>query len=105
MPWRETEPMNEKLKFISAYLNKEDRTFQDLCERFQISCKTGYKYLNRYKEEGVDGLKERSRAPHVQANKMPKFVEDSLLELKFNRPTLGAKKIKNWLMQEKRDID
>lgn len=105
MPWLETEPMNEKLKFISAYLNKEEGTFQDICRRFQISCKTGYKYISRYKEEGIDGLKERSRAPHVQANRMPKFIEESILELKLNRPTWGSKKIKNWLIQEKGHID
>lgn len=103
MPWKETEPMNEKIKFISAYLKQDGSTFQELCAQFQISCKTGYKYLNRYKEEGIDGLKERSRAPHVQANKMLAHVEKSILELKFKHPTWGGKKLRNWLLQERSD--
>jgi transposase InsO family protein len=104
MPWIETEPMNEKIKFIAAYLNNEASTFQELCKRFKISCKTGYKYINRYKEEGIDGLKERSRAPDIQANKMPSFIEDSILNVKGHHPTWGAKKIRNWLIQEKSEI-
>jgi putative transposase len=104
MPWIETAPMNEKIKFISAYLNKEGETFQHLCERFQISCKTGYKYLHRYQEEGIDGLKERSRAPHVQANRMAADMEQNILEVKLAHPTWGAKKIKNWLLQERGEI-
>jgi transposase len=63
MSWLETEPMNEKIKFISAFLELErEYTFKDLCSRFNISCKTGYKYISRYESEGIDGLKERSRA-------------------------------------------
>jgi len=100
MPWIETEPMNEKIKFISAFLDNKESTFEELCGRFNISCKTGYKYLNRYKKEGVDGLKERSRAPHTQANRMPSFMEESILKVKYAHPTWGSKKIRNWLIQE-----
>ena len=104
MPWIETEPMNEKFRFISAYLNNEEATFLELCERFNISGKTGYKYINRYKEEGIDGLKERSKAPHVQANRMASHVEQSILDVKSHHPNWGSKKIKNWLQQERGDI-
>lgn len=104
MPWIETEPMNEKIKFIAAYIDQEEDTFQRLCERFNISCKTGYKYINRYEEEGIDGLKERSRAPHVQAKRMPSHIEDSILNVKHHHPTWGSKKIRNWLMQERSEM-
>jgi putative transposase len=104
MPWIETEPMNEKIKFISAYLTNEDATFQELCERFNISCKTGYKYINRYEQEGIDGLKERSRAPHIQAKRMPSHVESSILDVKYHHPTWGSKKIRNWLIQERGEL-
>lgn len=104
MPWIETAPMNEKVKFISAYLNNENSTFQALCERFNISSKTGYKYVNRYKEEGLDGLKERSKSPHVQANRMASHIEQSILDVKTHHPNWGSKKIKNWLQQERGDV-
>lgn len=57
MPWIETEPMNKKVKFISAYLNNEEATFLELCERFNISGKTGYKYINQNRmKRQQDGL-------------------------------------------------
>lgn len=103
MPWNETEPMNEKIKFISACISNKEESFQELCKRFQISCKTGYKYLNRYKEEGIEGLKERSRTPHTLANQTPKYIEESILEVKAQYPNWGSKKILHWLMQERGD--
>ncbi len=103
MPWLETEPMKEKMKFIVAYLDNKESTFQDLCKRFNISCKTGYKYVDRFKKAGPEGLKERSRAPLLQANKMSVLIEENILELKYRYPSWGSKKILNWLMQEKSD--
>jgi transposase InsO family protein len=96
--------MNEKIKFIAAYVNRETSTFQELCGRFNISCKTGYKYVNRYETEGIDGLKERSRAPHIQPNRMLGHIEQNILDVKYQHPYWGAKKIKNWLAQEKPEL-
>ena len=104
MPWLETEPMLERVKFISAYHNNEEASFQELCERFHISRKTGYKYLHRFEENGVDGLKDLSRARIHQENRVSLLVEDNILEVKARYPHWGAKKIKNWLMQEKGDV-
>ena len=105
MPWLETEPMNEKMRFISAFLEtKNEVTFKELCQHFKISCKTGYKYINRFKSEGIDGLKERSRAPHCNAKKMPAYIEEQILELKYKYPYWGSKKISNWLAQERSEF-
>jgi putative transposase len=100
MPWIETEPMDEKTKFISAYLNKHYYSFQELCERFNITTKTGYKYVNRYGEYGVDGLKELSRAPINPSNRMPGWIETCILDVKHQYPFWGGKKILNWLLQK-----
>lgn len=99
MSWGETCPMNEKMKFIVAHQNNED-TFIVLCEKFNISRKTGYKYLKRYAEEGIDGLKERSREPHKHWNQTPESIEQKVLDVKDKHPYWGPKKIVNWLQQE-----
>ena len=54
--------MTERHKFILA---QEEGLFSmtELCERFGISRKTGYKWLGRYREEGGAGLRDRSRTP------------------------------------------
>jgi hypothetical protein len=38
MPWKETSPMNERVKFVAAMLEAEE-TFGEICERFGISRK------------------------------------------------------------------
>jgi hypothetical protein len=56
MPWLATDPMNERVKFMAACLAREDddESFAELCERYGISAKTGYKWLRRY-EQGDGG--------------------------------------------------
>lgn len=68
--------MSERVKFIASYL-EADATFTELCERFGISRKQGYKWVARYEAEGVDALADRSRAPHTH----PHAVSESLIEL------------------------
>jgi transposase-like protein len=53
MPWNETEPMNERVKFIAWYL-QHDEPFKALCERAGVSRKTGYKWVDRYNGGGAD---------------------------------------------------
>lgn len=52
--------MDEKILFIADHL-REPGNFSQLCERYGISRKTGYKWVERYHAEGVEGLEDRSR--------------------------------------------
>ena len=61
MPWKETDKMDQKEQFIQKMLNQE-KPFKHLCEEFGISEKTGYKWKNRFYEQGKIGLYEQSRA-------------------------------------------
>ena len=54
--------MDERLKFVARLLDGEKMSA--LCREFGISRPTGYKIFNRYKETGLDGLKDRSRRPY-----------------------------------------
>ena len=47
MPWKDVRPMDEKMLFIADHL-REPGNFSQLCERYGISRKTGYKWLERY---------------------------------------------------------
>jgi hypothetical protein len=55
---------------------------------------TGYKIFNRYKEEGVDALCDRSRRPVRYANELPGQVERLIVDLKRDKPHWGARKIR-----------
>ncbi len=54
MPWKETNVLEERMKFISRYLQGEK--IAGLCNEFGISRKTGHKIINRYQRDGVTGL-------------------------------------------------
>ena len=69
MPWKETCRMDEKLVFVADCLRGE-LPMAALCEDYGISRKTGYKWLGRYRDQGPEGLVERSRAPHRHGRSM-----------------------------------
>jgi hypothetical protein len=52
MPWKKTTPMTERLNFIELYHTRL-WSMTELCTRFGISRKTGYKWLGRYVQEGL----------------------------------------------------
>mgnify|MGYP000252211525 CR=1 FL=1 len=74
MPWKDTNAMQERIQFISDWLKRID-TFSDLCARYDISRKSGYKWIDRYQKEGPDWVLDRSHAARVIANKTPLAVE------------------------------
>ena len=61
MPWNESTKMDEKLKFVSRYLDGEK--IATLCQEFGISRVTGHKIIDRYKDSGLEAFTDRSRDP------------------------------------------
>src|ERR1700730_9301822 len=48
MPWKECSVMDERLQFVARRLAGE--AMAELCRKFGISRKTGYKIFDRYQE-------------------------------------------------------
>lgn len=92
MPWSPRSVVDHRLQFVADYLRGEVPV-TELCERHAISRKTGYKWIARYREEGAEGLADRSRRPHCSPSATPTGVVDALLELRNRHPTWGAKKL------------
>ena len=84
--------MRERVGFI-ALVEQSELTLAEVCERYEISRKTGYKWLARYEESGPGGLVERSRRPHHSPNATPRRVAEALEELRRRHPTWGAGKL------------
>ena len=97
MPWKEQSKMDERLRFVARRLEGESMT--DLCREFGISRKTGYKIFNRYKEEGLIALEDRSRRPVRYANQLPVPIERAIIEAKKDKPSWGARKIRELLVR------
>lgn len=92
MPWMECSVMDEKLKFVARLI--EGEKMASLCREFGISRKTGYKIWSRYKECGLEGLPAQSRRPYKQSNQLPFQIEKLIVQIRKERPSWGARKIR-----------
>ena len=99
MPWRELKPMDLKLLFIADYI-KGPPSFSALCQAYEISRKTGYKWVERYEKEGPAGLEEHSRRRLTQEWVVPLAVREAIIELRGRGETEpGPKKIQAALLE------
>ena len=98
MPWRECSVMEERLRFVARLLEGEGMS--EVCREFGVSRKTGYKIFNRYREQGLDALADRSRRPVRYANQLPDPVERLIVDLKRDKPYWGARKIRELLVRK-----
>ena len=87
MPWKETNVMNLRMLFVSE-ARLALMPFSDLCRKFAISRKTGYKWLDRYDTGGRPALGDRSRAPHHCPHKIPEAVAQLLLAARASRTSV-----------------
>lgn len=92
MPWKTDTPMDNRLKFVLLAQSGEF-TITELCERFKISRKTGYKWIERYQQEGRSGLTDRSSAPKQVHHRTPDEIEKVITAVRRKHPTWGPKKI------------
>jgi transposase InsO family protein len=103
MPWQEVKPMDQKLLFIADHLRRVT-SFSELCSRYGISRKTGYKWVARYQALGFDGLIDQSRRPQGHPRQTPYTICKEIVELRnSHRDPLGAKKIRALLQQRHPD--
>ncbi len=96
MPWLETVPMHERGRFIDDYL-LGFYSMTELCARYAVSRKTGYKWVGRYDAGGRPALGDRSRAPHTSPQRIPAAVAALILQARRQHPDWGAEKLLQWL--------
>lgn len=91
MSWGNTCPMDERERFIGD-CRKRTRNMTDLCLGYGISRKTGYKWLERARDEGRKGLQDQSRAPLNHPNETPAHIRQMLIDFRLQYPYWGPKK-------------
>jgi transposase InsO family protein len=84
--------MDQRTQFIADYL-RDSLTISELCALYSVSRKTGYKWIDRYLQQGPAGLEERSRQPHRSPNQTPEHIVAAFIELRTHHPSWGAKKL------------
>lgn len=98
MPWKESHAMDEKMKFIGRLLSGEKMAV--VCREFGITRRTGYKFWDRYRTIGIDGLADRARRPVRYANQLPMQLEKAILSIKQEKPSWGAPMIREMVRRK-----
>lgn len=99
MPWKETGPMDERERLVEMAL-RSTMPMTAVCEVFGVSRKTGYKWLERYRDLGRGGLVDQSRAPHVSPQAMKASMARVLVRVRKEHPQWGPRKILAYLDTE-----
>lgn len=94
MPWKESDTVDQRQKFaLEAMAGNID--FSELCRKYGISRKTGYKWKERFLQKGINGLEDGSRRPKKSPTSVAEDVVCELVKFKIAHPTWGPKKIRD----------
>ena len=94
MPWTKKEPMEQRIEFAIKALRTDN--FRALCAEYGISAKTGYKWRERFLEQGLQGMGEHSRRPSAHADQLSEEVICQIVRLKLAHRHWGARKLRGW---------
>lgn len=100
MPFKTLSIMSQKIEFC-ILASKEESNISDLCRRFNITRRTGYKWLDRYLKENVAGLSDRNRRPVHSPNKTSSEIEGYVIAKRDKDPAWGSLKLHQIIVNEK----
>jgi putative transposase len=101
MPWSVQTPMSERQDFVEDAL-RGLYSMTDVCARYGVSRRVGYKWLDRFLREGPAGLADRPRRPHTLPRQLGAELRELLLATRRAHPTWGPRKILAYLARRHR---
>ena len=99
MPWKTSSLLEARLRFVRAAL-RGYKSVAQLAREADISCKTGFKWLRRFRDAGGPGLRDRSRRPHSMPGRTAARWLSAIRVLRRKRPRWGGRKIHARLRQQ-----
>lgn len=96
MPWKECDTMSLREEFVSLAMS-EGTNISFLCRRFGISRTTGYKWVDRYRAQGGEGLRDFSCRPRHSPTRTEAWLEETVLKLRDRHPSWGGRKLRRRL--------
>jgi len=101
-------PVKEKtivdLREEAVLLIEEGLSISAVARRYAVTRPTLYEWLKRYRNEGVKGLEDRSRAPHSNPRRTSESIEARLIEERV-RWEFGSKKILQRLKEDEPSVE
>jgi transposase InsO family protein len=98
MAWKEVSTMSLREEFVRLAAQGAV-SFKELCERYEISRKTGYKWLKRHASQGSGGLMDLSRRPHSFPQQLSESEEKPIIQWREQHRMWGARKIQRLLKE------
>src|SRR6266446_2093549 len=99
MSWKEISSAVRRLAFVKLAL-KAHKGMSQLCRKFGISRKSGYKWKARFEREGRRGLRDRSRRPHRSPRQVSVEWLKRIRRLRRRHRSWGSKKLRVRLSKE-----
>jgi putative transposase len=104
MPWKVINQMGLKIQLIKDW-NAGYSSKIDLSHKYGISRPTIYKWLKRYKQAGIEGLKEQSRAPKSCPHRTSQEILKMLIQEKLKNRKRGPRKVRAQLMRKHPELE
>ena len=86
--------MDERMRFIVAVNEDPKGNFRRLCDSFGISRAKGYKWVQRYREQGPGGLEDRKPIARSCPHRTPEAMVDRVVALRKDHPFDGPEKLR-----------
>lgn len=99
MAWKQVLPMEQIVRFVFE-VEKGELNITQLCRLYGVSRKTGYKWIRRYKAQGLYGIRERNSHPRSCPHKTSKAIEALIIKQRIKHPSWGPKKLRELMNRE-----
>jgi putative transposase len=92
--------MDERVRFVLEQ-QRDLQTMTELCEIYGIARETGYYWLRRYQQGGLEALHDLNRAPRRHPNQTAEKIEEAVLQLRRAHMSWGPRKLKRVLERDR----
>lgn len=99
MPWKAKTEQEQRYDLVRAMVAGQ-ASITELSRRWRVSRKTAYKWLARYRRQGLPGLVDAGRAPRQVPLRTPPAQLERVRRLRKKHPTWGARKLRRRLQQQ-----
>jgi len=85
--------MSQRHEFV-LLAGQENANVRQLCRQYGISSATAYKWLRRFKAQGIEGLQELSRRHNNSPRRTAQEIEEAVITERQKHPAWGGRKLR-----------
>ena len=94
--------MEQRIEFALKALRTLN--FRALCQEYGVSAKTGYKWKQRFLQDGLGGMAEESRRPKTSPEQLPEREVCEIVRLKMAHLSWGPRKIRELCLRRHGEV-